>query len=66
MTTNNAKLTADMGPGYSDRVERALAAVDGWTVQDFIDLALAGADQAGASVKDLARIAVILNARGRK
>lgn len=50
-------------PGYSPRVEEAFAAVNGWTVQDFIDLALAAADQAGASVRDQERIAEILNAR---
>jgi hypothetical protein len=48
---------------YQPRVEAALAAVDGWTVRDFIDLAIAAADQAGASVRDQERIAEILNAR---
>ena len=49
--------------GYSPRVEAAFAAVDGWTLQDFIDLALAAADQAGASVLEQAAIAKILYAK---
>lgn len=49
--------------GYSQRVSDAFAAVKGWTTQDFIDLALAAADQAGASERDQERIAEILNAR---
>lgn len=56
-------MTEEPPPGYSPRVGEALAAVDGWTVQDFIDLALAAADQAGASIRDQERIAEILNAR---
>jgi hypothetical protein len=60
-----AEATTPIGQ-YQPRVEAALAAVDGWTVRDFIDLALAAADQAGASVRDQDRIAEILNARSAK